>query len=165
MQFFPKVKAEQENNSSQQMPKEAVLMGANLELLRELREKIDNLYLKIDQLERRIEERIPEKTLSETTFKQEIVDTEDVVKRIISEIKSVTRPIIASKDQLTIVEQRRIEKIMSILQENGKLSSSQLAQMMGLSRTRCNEYFKQMEELGLLEGIEIGKEKYYKLKD
>jgi biotin operon repressor len=163
MQLFRKEKSEQEN--TQPLPKEAILAGATLELLRDLSARLDRLYLKVDRLERLINERMPEKALSESTFKQEIVDTEDVVNRIVSEIKAATRPIIASKNQLTIVEQRRIEKIMSLLQDQGKLSSSQLSQIMGLSRTRCNEYFKQMEDLGLVEGIEMGKEKYYKLKD
>jgi len=164
MQLFRKLDDGQ-NKDPQMIQKEDVLMGATLELLRELREKVDGLYLKINELERRIDERIPEKALSESIFKQEIVGTDDAVKKIVSEVKAMARPIIASKDKLTIIEQRRIERIMSILQENGKLSSMQLAQMMGLSRTRCNEYFRQMEELGLVEGMEIGKEKFYKIKD
>jgi DNA-binding Lrp family transcriptional regulator len=63
------------------------------------------------------------------------------------------------------VESRRIEKIVSLLHEHGRLSSVQLSRMIGLSRTRCNEYFKKMEELGLVEGVMVGKEKYYKLKE
>ncbi|MEM5766023.1 MAG: winged helix-turn-helix domain-containing protein [Candidatus Aenigmatarchaeota archaeon] len=163
MSFFQKLK--ENNNTQTEIPKDAVLIGATLEVLRELREKLDGLYLKIDRLEKTINDKIPEKALSESTFKQEIVDSNEVVNKIISEIKAVTRPIIASKEKLTIVEQKRIEKIISLLQEHGKLSSSQLAQILGLSRTRCNEYFKQMEDLGLVEGAEIGKEKFYKLKD
>ncbi|MEM5829815.1 MAG: helix-turn-helix domain-containing protein [Candidatus Aenigmatarchaeota archaeon] len=164
MSFFQKLK---ENNESvrAEIPKDAVLIGATLEVLRELREKLDDLYLKVDRLEKMINDKIPEKVLSESTFKQEIIDGNEVVNRIISEIKTIARPIIASKEKLTIVEQKRIEKIISLLQEHGKLSSSQLSQILGLSRTRCNEYFKQMESLGLVEGIEIGKEKFYKLKD
>jgi biotin operon repressor len=163
MPFFQRLKEKKEDPV--EIQKESVLIGATLEVLRELREKLDNLYLKVDRLERIINEKIPEKALSESTFKQEIIDGEEVVNKIISEIKAVTRPIIASKEKLTIVEQKRIEKIISLLQEHGRLSSLQLAQMLGLSRTRCNEYFKQMEEIGLVEGVEIGKEKYYKLKD
>jgi biotin operon repressor len=148
-----------------ELPKEAVLIGANLEVLRELKQKIEDIYVRLDRLEKKIDEKIPEKTLSENTFRQEIIDGEEVVKRIISEIKLITRPLIASKQKLTIVEQRRIENIVSFLQEHGKLSSSQLSKLIGLSRTRCNEYFKLMEDLGLVEGVEIGKEKYYRLKN
>ena len=162
MPFFEKLKENKENPV--EIQKESVLLGATLEVLRELREKLDDLYLKVDRLEKMINEKIPERALSESTFKQEIIDGEEVVNRIISEIRALTKPIIASKEKLTIVEQKRIEKIISLLREHGKLSSLQLAHILGLSRTRCNEYFKQMEELGLVEGVEIGKEKYYKLK-
>lgn len=166
MELFRKPKEElQQVDGGIEMQQQAILMGANLEVLRDLKERLDKLYLKMAELERKIEERIPEKVLSETTFKQEIVDSEEVIQKIISELKTVTRPLIASKQQLTIVESKKIEKIVSILQEHGKLSSSQLAQFTTMSRTRCNEYFKQMEELNLVEGIEIGKEKYYRLKD
>ncbi|MEM7814245.1 MAG: winged helix-turn-helix domain-containing protein [Candidatus Aenigmatarchaeota archaeon] len=163
MPLFQKMKENKDLNT--EIPKEAVLIGATLEVLRELREKLDELYLKVDRLEKTINDKIPEKVLSESTFKQEIIDSNEVINKIISEIKAVTRPIIASKEKLTIVEQKRIEKIIDLLQQHGKLSSSQLAQILGLSRTRCNEYFKQMEDLGLVEGIEIGKEKFYKLKN
>jgi len=145
--------------------REEILMGASLEVLRELREKVDKLYLKIAELEKKIDERIPEKVVTERVFKEEIVDSEDIVRRITDSIKSITRPLIASKAQLSIVESRRIEKIISLLQEHGKLSSVQLSRMIGLSRTRCNEYFKKMEQLGLVEGVMVGKEKYYKLKE
>jgi len=32
-----------------------------------------------------------------------------------------------------------------------------------MSRTRANEYFKQMENMGIVEGVLIGKEKFYQL--
>jgi response regulator of citrate/malate metabolism len=161
MPLFEKLK----ENEFFEMQKESVLFGATLEILRELREKIDKLAIKIERLEKTINDKIPEKALSESTFKQEIVDSEEVVAKILAEIRKATRPIIASKQQLTFVEQRTIEKIISFLQEHGRLSSSQLAQLMQLSRTRCNEYFKLMENLGLVEGIDIGKERYYRLKN
>lgn len=145
--------------------KEQILIGASLEVLRELREKMDKLYLKVAELEKKIDERIPEKVVTESTFRKEVVDSEEVVEKIVKSIRSLTRPLIASRDHLSIVESRRIEKIIGLLQEHGKLSSSQLSQLIGLSRTRCNEYFKRMEELGLVEGISIGREKYYKLKN
>ncbi|MEM5802078.1 MAG: winged helix-turn-helix domain-containing protein [Candidatus Aenigmatarchaeota archaeon] len=152
-------------NFAIELPKEAVLMGANLEVLREIKQKMEEINLRLSQIEKKLDEKLPEKALSENTFRQEIIDGEEVIDKIISEIKFITRPLIASRQQLTIVEQKKIEKIVSFLQEYGKLSSSQLAQLMNLSRTRCNEYFKKMEDLGLVEGIEIGKEKYYRLKN
>ena len=146
----------------------AATSGAALEILRDLKGKVETLALKLADIERKFEERVPEKTLSEQAFREEVVDSGNLAQEIIEGVKEEihtaanARPIVATRDQLTVVEQKRIEKVLSILQEHGKLSSPQLATLMNLSRTRCNEYFRHMEELGLVEGIEVGKEKYYK---
>lgn len=150
------------NNSYEQ---QLVFTGALLESLREIKQKLDVLEYKISILERTFDTKIPDKILTEKKFEQEIETSDEIINRIISEVKSAAHPLIASRDQLTLVEQKRIEKVISILQEHGKLSSVQLAQVMNLSRTRCNEYFKQMEDLGLVEGIDLGKERYYKIKE
>lgn len=163
MNFFRK--GEQETQNSTTIQKQDVFLGAVLEVLREMGERIDRLYLKLIDLEKRIDEKIPEKVLSEKIFREEIIDIDDIAKRVASEVKSIARPIIASKEQLSIVESKRIQTIFSILQDNGKLSSSQLAKILGLSRTRANEYLKKMEELGIAKGATIGKKMYYDLKD
>jgi predicted nuclease with TOPRIM domain len=163
MDFFKKQKQLQQDGAD--FTKQAILVGAGLETLRDIKERLDRISFRLAELERKFDERVPEKTLTENQFKQEIVDSEEMVQKIISEVKSVSRPIIATKEKLTIVESKNIEKIISILKEHGKLSSIQLSQIMNLSRTRCNEYFRQMEDLGLVEGIVLGKEKFYKLKD
>lgn len=142
--------------------------GAALEILRDLKSKIETITLKMVELERKFEERVPSKTLSEEAFQKEIVDSGNLAQEIIDGVKEEVRvvanarPIVASRDQMTIVEQKRIEKVLSVLQEHGRLSSPQLATIMNLSRTRCNEYFRQMETMGLVEGVEVGKEKFYK---
>ena len=75
------------------------------------------------------------------------------------------KPVIqAVKKPLTIVKTKKIEEITSLLKRHEKLSSSKLSQFVGLSRTRCNEYFKLMESLDLVEPVLFGKEKFYKLK-
>jgi len=148
----------------QSFEKQLVFTGAVLESLREINQKIEELDRKVTLLEKNFQERVPNKVLTEQKFQEETQTSDEIVNKIISEVKIATRPLIASKQQLTIVEQKRIEKIISTLQDHGKLSSNQLSQILNLSRTRCNEYFKQMEELGLVEGIEIGKEKYYQIK-
>ena len=148
--------------SSQQL----LFAGASLEILREMKAKLDNLDYRLTLIEKKIDERIPEKMLTESTFKEEVQGSDDIIEKIISEIKNVaSKPIIATKEHLTVVESKKMEQIIPMLKEHGKLSSSQLAQMMNMSRTRCNEYFRQMEELGLAEGFLIGKEKFYRLKN
>ena len=68
------------------------------------------------------------------------------------------------KKSLTIVETKRIDEIASLLKKRGKLTSSKLSQLTGLSRTRCNEYFKLMEKLDIVESVLEIREKAYKLK-
>lgn len=55
------------------------------------------------------------------------------------------------------------EQIVSLLQENKKLTSSQLSTLIGLSRTRCSEYFRELMREGKTEGMIINRQKYYKL--
>ena len=66
---------------------------------------------------------------------------------------------------LTIVETKRIENITSLLEVHEKLSSRDLSELIGLSRTRCNEYFKLMEKLGMVEPVLNERKKFYKLRN
>jgi Fic family protein len=55
------------------------------------------------------------------------------------------------------------EQVISLLQQNKKLTSTQLSKLIGLSRTRCNEYFRELLKEGKAEGVIINRQKYYKL--
>jgi Fic family protein len=55
------------------------------------------------------------------------------------------------------------EQIISLLQQNKKLTSSQLSKLIGLSRTRCSEYFRELTREGTTEGVIINRQKYYKI--
>ncbi len=125
--------------------------------------QIKDLKEKILKLEEKIDERIPEKVLSESLFKKEAQDGEEFIEVLISRLKQTLKE--QPERELTIVEKKRIEEIESLLKKHKKLSSWELSELTGLSRTRCNEYFKLMENLGMVESILNGKKKFYKLKD
>ncbi|MBI2005256.1 MAG: winged helix-turn-helix transcriptional regulator [Candidatus Aenigmarchaeota archaeon] len=144
-------------------PRDVLFVGSAIEILREMKEKVDRIDFRLREMERKFDERVSEKVLSESKFVHETSGSEDIVSQIITEVKKVARPLIPHKEKITIVESKRIERIISFLQEHRMLSSSQLAHMMGLSRTRCNEYFKQMEDLGVVKGNDSGNEKFYQL--
>lgn len=55
------------------------------------------------------------------------------------------------------------EQVLSLLQQHKRLSSSQLGDLVGLSRTRCNEYLRELSIQGLTEGVIVGRQKFYKL--
>lgn len=54
------------------------------------------------------------------------------------------------------------DSIASLLQQNKRLTSSQLSKLIGLSRTRCSEYFRELTREGKTEGVIINRQKYYK---
>ncbi len=143
--------------------RDVLLVGSAIEILREMREKIDRIDFRLNEMERKFDERIQEKVLTESKFVHDTEGSEDIVNKIVTEIRKVSRPFVPHKEKISIVESKRIERVISLLQDHRMLSSSQLAQMLGLSRTRCNEYFKQMESLGVAKSVDVGKEKLYQL--
>jgi len=154
-----------------------------LAVLKDLKEKIEELHTRINEIENKIEnvqenalknwfeqyQNIRSKDIKEFYPDIELLNSKisELEKKIISELKDLKqkKPITQNiREPLTIVETKRIEKITSFLKRHEKLSSTELSDLIGLSRTRCNEYFKIMEKLGMVKPILIGKEKYYGLK-
>lgn len=54
--------------------------------------------------------------------------------------------------------------IKLILQKYGKVTPSQLSKLIKLSRTRCNEYLKEMETEGIALSIIDSRKKFYSLR-
>jgi Fic family protein len=54
--------------------------------------------------------------------------------------------------------------IKSLLEEHKKLASSDLSNLLKLSRTRCNEYLVELEREGLVRGTTVRRKKFYSLK-
>jgi predicted transcriptional regulator len=127
-------------------PKEVLLAGATLEILRELNQRIESLEKRIEAIDNKLEELNNGK-----------------LKSLAEEIKKGLAPTFFASKELSIVEAKKIKEIVSIMKEKVSLTSLQLAKMLGLSRTRANEYLRKMEELGIAKGKFVGKEKYYSL--
>ncbi len=163
LELIRKQKDEEQKSVVEVTPRDVLFVGSAIEILREMKEKVDRIDFRLRELERKFDERVSEKILTEKKFTEDTSGSDDIVNRIIAEVKKVSRPLIPHKEKITIVESKRIERIISFLQEHKMLSSSQLSRMMGLSRTRCNEYFKQMEDIGIVKGTDDGKEKFYQL--
>ncbi|MHA2070042.1 MAG: winged helix-turn-helix domain-containing protein [Candidatus Thorarchaeota archaeon] len=54
--------------------------------------------------------------------------------------------------------------VKSLLEEHGKLASTDLMQLLKLSRTRCNEYLVELEREGVVQGATVRRKKFYSLK-
>jgi predicted transcriptional regulator len=132
----------------------------------QLNSEFKKLHDRISSLEKKIEERIPEKVLSESRFRKEVQEGDDIVQSIITEIRELLhkKPMIPVDETLTLVERKRIDKIRELLKRHEKLSSKELSDLINLSRTRCNEYFKKMESLGLVKSVLEKRKKFYKLR-
>ena len=61
------------------------------------------------------------------------------------------------------VKIKRKKEIMKLLESHKKLTSTQLSIITGISRTRCNEYLRELEEQGITKGIIDNKKKFYRL--
>jgi biotin operon repressor len=55
------------------------------------------------------------------------------------------------------------DKILSVLSERKRLTASQMSDILGLSRTRCSEYFRELMLEGRVEGVLVDRQKFYKL--
>ncbi len=163
LELIRKQKDEEQKHVVEVTPRDVLFVGSAIEILREMKEKVDRIDFRLRELERKFDERVSEKILTEKKFTEDTSGSDEIVNKIIAEVKKVSRPLIPHKEKITIVESKRIERIISFLQEHKMLSSFQLSQMMGLSRTRCNEYFKQMEDIGIVKGNDAGKERFYQL--
>jgi len=62
------------------------------------------------------------------------------------------------------LKERTTTAIRLILKKHGKLTSNQLSKIINLSRTRCSEYLKEMEEAKMVRGEVLNRKKYYSIK-
>jgi len=148
----------------------AARLEDTLEMLKDVRERLVEIQTRIDTIERVLAERLPPDVLTEKSFKQEVQTSDEIIDKIMAKVEELNaaksiRQILEERleEKPTPVEMKRIEMITKLLNQHGRLSSEDLSKHMGLSRTRCNEYFKQMEEMGIVESAIVGKEKYYSL--
>ena len=61
------------------------------------------------------------------------------------------------------VKKKRKREIIKLLESHKKLTSTQLSVITGISRTRCNEYLRELEEQGMANGTVSDKRKFYRL--
>lgn len=62
------------------------------------------------------------------------------------------------------VSEKTKEAIKTLLKKYGSLNAWQLGKLMNMSRTRCAEYLKQLEEEGILVSEWRSRKKYYSLR-
>jgi len=138
--------------AAEPQPYSEVMMDSfSLGLIKDLRRRMEEMSFKLNSMEKTMEERLPAKVLEEP--KQE---------NIVEKTENDNVDFFAN--ELSLSESKKIETIKFVLKQHQMLSSIQLAQLLHMSRTRANEYFKKMENMNLVDGTLVGKEKFYKIK-
>lgn len=61
------------------------------------------------------------------------------------------------------VKLKKKKEIVCLLKEEGRITTSELSDIIDLSRTRCSEYLNEMKKEGILKGSKEGRKKYYEL--
>lgn len=64
------------------------------------------------------------------------------------------------KNNIPLKEKTKMA-IKLILKKHGKMTSDQLSKIIHLSRTRCSEYLKELEDEKVIEGEVINRKKYF----
>jgi len=87
------------------------------------------------------------------------------IEKLNSKIKEIEDMISRGiKFQSRSVSTKTKEAIKLILKKYGELTSEQLSKILKLSRTRCNEYLKEMEEEGITKSRIFCRKKFYSLR-
>jgi Fic family protein len=125
-------------------------------------EKDENKLRMLEDLAKKIREAKKEKVaLTANSETKKLIFLVEELNRKFDELKEILAP----KFKSSVVEQKKEEEILSLLNRYKTLTSSQLSGLIGLSRTRCNEYLKKLERKGITESLTIGRKKVYRIKD
>jgi len=132
--MFKEIFGQKKKEETNEISEMMKLIDSQLSMISMEIEKIKNLASKIENIEKKM------------AILEELIKEQGV------EIKP--RP----------VSERTKEVIKTLLKKYGSLNAWQLAKLMNMSRTRCAEYLKQMEEEGVLTSEWKGRKKYYSLR-
>lgn len=93
-----------------------------------------------------------------TSIEEIVVQLKELNKRI----DDVERKLRLKKSNSPVVLKRK-KQIVFLLKQNKALSPSELGELLNISRTRANEYLRDMEDEGIVVGVSKGRNKFYKL--
>lgn len=98
-----------------------------------------------------------------TKLNDRIFFLEKKVEELKEEILELRRKLRERGKEIRLSEKTKLA-IKLIIRKHGRVTASQLSRLINLSRTRCNEYLKQMEKEGILTSKIEGKKKFYFLR-
>jgi biotin operon repressor len=132
--MFKEIFGQKKNEKDNEISEMIKLIDSQLSMISMEIEKMKNLASKIENIEKKM------------AILEELIKEQGV------EIKP--RP----------VSEKTKEAIKTLLKKYGSLNAWQLGKLLNMSRTRCAEYLKQMEEEGILVSEWKSRKKYYSLR-
>jgi biotin operon repressor len=132
--MFKEIFGQKKNEKENEISEMIKLIDSQLSMISMEIEKMKNLASKIENIEKKM------------AILEELIKEQGV------EIKP--RPI----------SEKTKETIKTLLKKYGSLNAWQLGKLLNMSRTRCAEYLKQMEEEGILVSEWKSRKKYYSLR-
>jgi biotin operon repressor len=132
--MFKEIFGQKKNEKENEISEMIKLIDSQLSMISMEIEKMKNLASKIENIEKKM------------AILEELIKEQGV------EIKP--RP----------VSEKTKEAIKTLLKKYGSLNAWQLGKLLNMSRTRCAEYLKQMEEEGILVSEWRSRKKYYSLR-
>jgi biotin operon repressor len=132
--MFKEIFGQKKNEKENEINEMIKLIDSQLSMISMEIEKMKNLASKIENIEKKM------------AILEELIKEQGV------EIKP--RP----------VSEKTKETIKTLLKKYGSLNAWQLGKLLNMSRTRCAEYLKQMEEEGILVSEWKSRKKYYSLR-
>jgi len=121
---------------------------------------------KKDYLRGKIREIITEE-LKNCGINERIDDISKSLKSVdkkMEDLKSSIAPLSRSKtDSIRKLKMKRM--VIEILNQNKRMTASDLSVRLNLSRTRCSEYLTELEKAGVMKGVVISRQKFYELEN
>ena len=138
------------------------------------KEKLDSLSkaqkLREDEKEKSLNQRLETLILNkfkETGLEERIKEMNFTLEEVAEKIDQLMFLYQSNSRQKTSPSVRKMkvkEMITLLLQQHGSVTAPQLCNMLNLSRTRCSEYLKDMENKGILESELNCRKKIYKFR-
>jgi predicted HTH transcriptional regulator len=84
------------------------------------------------------------------------------IKELNEKVNDIEKKLKLKKSNSPMILKRK-KQIVFLLKQNKALSPAKLGELLNISRTRANEYLKEMEEEGIVKGFSNGRRKFYAL--
>lgn len=93
--------------------------------------------------------------------KSEIAQIESQLSELTEKVDEIRKGMSGGNSSHTKLKKKK--EIIYLLKSEGKVTATELSEMIDLSRTRSSEYLNEMRKEGILKAKKQGKKKYYEL--